>query len=173
MVDFRAPQGLGCALVRCLLSSQAAPHHASPVFSPEGCARELLREGSLPAGKRLSRAGRLKQRQYALSEDRGARVFVTPIIPTVIRMNSAADLLRRIDDPNLSVNERAQLRCHLARDLEEAGDYEAARSAMGELWQQVGERPKIEGLDRRTAAEVILCVGSLSGWIGGGAEAFE
>ncbi|HEX8650057.1 MAG TPA: sigma 54-interacting transcriptional regulator [Pyrinomonadaceae bacterium] len=88
-------------------------------------------------------------------------------------MDPASHLLRRIDDPNLSVIERAQLRCEVARDLEEAGDYEAARNAMGELWRQVGERPKIEGLDRHTAAEVILCAGSLSGWIGGGAAQAE
>ena len=81
-------------------------------------------------------------------------------------MNSAADLLRRIDDPNISLIERAQLRCELARDLEATGDYEAARSAMGDLWQHLGTRPKIDGLDRRTAAEVLLCAGSLTGWLG-------
>jgi DNA-binding NtrC family response regulator len=85
-------------------------------------------------------------------------------------MNSAANLLRRIDDPNLSFIERTRLRCTLARELEEAGDYEAARSAMGDLWRQVGERPKIDGLDQWTAAEVILCAGSLSGWIGSRAQ---
>jgi len=88
-------------------------------------------------------------------------------------MNSAPNLLRRIDDPNLSASERAQLRCRVAKDLKEAGDYEGARRAMGDLWQQVGERPKTEGLDRATAADVILCAGSLSGWIGGVARSEE
>lgn len=88
-------------------------------------------------------------------------------------MNSSSNLLRRIDDPNLNVNERAQLRCELARELEEMGDYEAARNAMGELWRQVGERPQTEGLEPRTAADVILCAGSLSGWLGGGAAEAE
>jgi transcriptional regulator with GAF, ATPase, and Fis domain len=81
-------------------------------------------------------------------------------------MNSVAYLLRRIDDPTLSFIERARLRCELARDLEEAGDYEAARKALGELWPRLGERPKTDGLDQRTAAEVLLCAGSLSGWVG-------
>jgi tetratricopeptide (TPR) repeat protein len=50
--------------------------------------------------------------------------------------------------------------------LEEAGNYEAARNALGELWGRIGERPKVEGLDRGTAAEVLLRAGSLTGWIG-------
>jgi CheY-like chemotaxis protein len=76
------------------------------------------------------------------------------------------ELLRRIDDSALSCNERAWLRCELARRLEEAGHYEAAQEALSELWGRVGERPNVEGLDRRTAAEVLLRVGVLFGWIG-------
>ncbi|MDT7688990.1 MAG: hypothetical protein QOE46_1749 [Acidobacteriota bacterium] len=37
---------------------------------------------------------------------------------------------------------------------------------MGELWSRVGERPLLEGLALSTAAEVLLRVGSLTGWIG-------
>jgi transcriptional regulator with GAF, ATPase, and Fis domain len=81
-------------------------------------------------------------------------------------MNLAAQLLRQIDDPALSRAERARLRCQLAKELEEAGNYEAARGALGDLWQQVGERPKIADLDLRTSAEVLLRAGTLSGWIG-------
>jgi len=81
-------------------------------------------------------------------------------------MNLQTQLLHRIDDPTLNRSERAQLRCQLARELEEAGNYEAARSAMGELWQRVDSRPHLEGLDERTAAEVLLRAGTLSGWIG-------
>ncbi|MFN2455372.1 MAG: sigma 54-interacting transcriptional regulator [Pyrinomonadaceae bacterium] len=81
-------------------------------------------------------------------------------------MNLATQLLRQIDDPTLSRDERARLRCQLARELEEAGNYEAARGAMGDLWQSVESRPQLEGLDERTAAEVLLRAGTLSGWIG-------
>ncbi|HEU0145080.1 MAG TPA: hypothetical protein VFQ47_09875, partial [Nitrososphaera sp.] len=81
-------------------------------------------------------------------------------------MNRHASLLRQLSDPNLSHNEQAQRRCQLARELEAAGDYEAARSAMGELWQRIGERPQIDGLDQNIAAEVLLCTGSLTGWLG-------
>jgi two-component system, chemotaxis family, chemotaxis protein CheY len=81
-------------------------------------------------------------------------------------MRLATEIQHRIDNPNLSSNERALLRCRLARHLEEAGDYEAAREAMGKLWQRVGERPLLDGLDERTKAEVLLRAGALTGWIG-------
>lgn len=81
-------------------------------------------------------------------------------------MSLTKQLLHKIDDSTRSQAEQARLRCRLAKELEESGDYEAARSAMGELWQRVGERPQLDGLDRRTAAEVLLRAGSLTGWIG-------
>ncbi len=37
---------------------------------------------------------------------------------------------------------------------------------MGELWQGVGGRPVLEGLDAEMQAEVLLRVGALTGWIG-------
>ena len=37
---------------------------------------------------------------------------------------------------------------------------------MGDLWQRVGERPLLEGLDQASSAEVLLRAGSLTGWIG-------
>lgn len=81
-------------------------------------------------------------------------------------MNLASQLLHRIADPNLTHNERARLRCHLAKRLEEVGNYEAASEAMGELWQGVSYRPVLRGLDHATAAEVLLRAGVLTGWIG-------
>ncbi|MDT4955374.1 MAG: two-component system, NtrC family, response regulator AtoC [Acidobacteriota bacterium] len=81
-------------------------------------------------------------------------------------MSLTSELLRQIDDLGLTPSERAGLRCRLAKELEEAGNYEAAREAMGELWQGVGERPVLESLDARTTVEVLLRAGTLSGWIG-------
>jgi CheY-like chemotaxis protein len=75
-------------------------------------------------------------------------------------------LLHKISNPALTQNERALLRCQLAKELEEMGNYEAAREAMGELWQHVGDRPNLEGLDRTVVAEVLLRVGVLTGQIG-------
>lgn len=81
-------------------------------------------------------------------------------------MTSVSQLLHQIADPTVTRDERARLRCQLAKELEDAGNYETAREAMGDLWLLIGERPKLEGLDRATAAEVLLRVGVLTGWLG-------
>jgi CheY-like chemotaxis protein len=78
----------------------------------------------------------------------------------------AEALHRRIATQPLDVTERVRLRCELFKRLEEAGDDEAAREALGELWSRVGERPALEGLDGPTAAEVLLCAGMLTSRIG-------
>jgi len=57
-------------------------------------------------------------------------------------------------------------RCAAAQELASVGDYEAAREALGELWDGIGERPKIEGLLANEQAELLLRAGALSGWLG-------
>ncbi|HEX8844945.1 MAG TPA: sigma 54-interacting transcriptional regulator [Pyrinomonadaceae bacterium] len=81
-------------------------------------------------------------------------------------MNLTSQALRQLDNPSLNLAERALLRCQLAKELENSGDYEGARNAMGELWQRIGERPRLDGLDQSTAAELLLRSGTLTGWIG-------
>src|ERR1051326_7556470 len=81
-------------------------------------------------------------------------------------MNVSSQLLQQIADPKLPQSERARLRCQLAKELEDIGNYEAAREAMGELWSRVGERPTLGELDSAIAAEVLLRVGALMGWLG-------
>jgi CheY-like chemotaxis protein len=81
-------------------------------------------------------------------------------------MKLSNQLLHQIADQTISHNERARLRCQLAKQLEETGNYEAAREAMGDLWQGVGHRPALEGLNQASAAEVLLRVGVLTGWLG-------
>lgn len=75
-------------------------------------------------------------------------------------------LLEEIDNPDLSINERASLQCRLARHLEQAGDYEGAIEALGDRWQGVGTPPMVEGLEDETKAQVFLRVGAVTGWIG-------
>lgn len=81
-------------------------------------------------------------------------------------MTLAETLLRQLEDPTLSRDERAQLRCRVAADLEHRGQYEAARDALGDLWRGVGLRLALEGLSELTAAETLLRGGALSGWFG-------
>jgi tetratricopeptide (TPR) repeat protein len=78
-------------------------------------------------------------------------------------MTLRASLLRQLENPDLNRNSRALLRCKLARELEDRGNYEEAREAIGELWLHVGERPHVEKLEPATAAEVLLRVGVLTG----------
>lgn len=61
---------------------------------------------------------------------------------------------------------QAQTQCQRAKELENAGDYEGARSELSGLWTAIGERPVLEGFEADIQAELLLRVGSLSGWIG-------
>jgi tetratricopeptide (TPR) repeat protein len=81
-------------------------------------------------------------------------------------MDLEASQLRQLENPNLSLDGKAELRCQLARELEDKGNYEDARQIMGKLWRHIAERPKIEKLEPSTAAEVLLRAGVLTGWIG-------
>jgi tetratricopeptide (TPR) repeat protein len=82
-------------------------------------------------------------------------------------MTLADERLRELDNPSLTENDRALLRCRVAADLIHAGRYEAAREALGGLWQGVGERPDVSRLSPVTAAEILLQCGVLTGWLGG------
>src|SRR6185503_7833012 len=57
-----------------------------------------------------------------------------------------------------------------ARELEETGKYEDARSLLSEFWQWIGDRPKLDGLDDAVRAELLLRVGTLSGWLGSASQ---
>lgn len=82
-------------------------------------------------------------------------------------MKLSSKLLRQLDNPGLGEDDRARCRTELSKKFEEAGDYEAAREALGEMWQGVGMRPRLEGLrDESAVGEVLLRVGALTGWIG-------
>src|SRR2546426_4798802 len=72
----------------------------------------------------------------------------------------------RPDEKASSLSERAQSLCARAKALEEAGEFDAARGEIGEFWQRIGERPRVDGLDAIAGAEVLLRAGALSGWIG-------
>lgn len=63
-------------------------------------------------------------------------------------------------------NDEALLRCQTALDQKDRGDYKGAQDTMRRLWEGVGTRPTIEGLDASVAADVLLCAGILTGWIG-------
>jgi tetratricopeptide (TPR) repeat protein len=57
-------------------------------------------------------------------------------------------------------------RCESAKELEAAGEHEAARVQLSDRWQRVGERPRLDGLSEMAQAQLLLRAGTLSGWIG-------
>ena len=68
-------------------------------------------------------------------------------------MTLPPSLLRELENPNLSVNNRAELYCKAAKALEYKGEYEKARKLLADYWTRLGEHPNIEGLERSTAAK--------------------
>lgn len=81
-------------------------------------------------------------------------------------MNLADEHQKQLDNPSLTEDERMVLRCCIAADFIHKGHYEAAREALGELWQGVGQKPEVKKLPPVTAAEVLLQCGTLTGWLG-------
>jgi tetratricopeptide (TPR) repeat protein len=81
-------------------------------------------------------------------------------------MTLAEEQLGQLDNPSLTREERALLRCRVAGEFIHAGQYEAAREALGELWRGLGERPEVDGMPPAVAAEALLQCGTLTGLLG-------
>lgn len=83
-------------------------------------------------------------------------------------MNLTSQLPPRQDESgHVAADRRAQRAVRLAKQLEKAGEYEAAREALNEFWAQRDEPPKVDELDDVMKAEVLLRAGALAGWLGG------
>lgn len=67
----------------------------------------------------------------------------------------------------ISRDEEALQRCALANSFLKAGDYEGAVEALEGLWRGVRERPAVEGLGARAAAELLIQAGRLTSALGG------
>jgi tetratricopeptide (TPR) repeat protein len=72
-----------------------------------------------------------------------------------------------VGEDSLSADERALLRCNLARRSEGWGDYEEARELLSPFWPLADTRPRVEGLEPQAAAELFLRAGVLTGWMSG------
>jgi tetratricopeptide (TPR) repeat protein len=72
-----------------------------------------------------------------------------------------------VGEETLSADERALLRCSLARRSEGWGDYEEARELLSPFWTLADQRPQVEGLKPQAAAELLLRAGVLTGWMSG------
>jgi tetratricopeptide (TPR) repeat protein len=67
---------------------------------------------------------------------------------------------------NTTANDAALVRCRTALELKDRGDFEGAIKTMKPLWKGVGTPPELDGLHHSVAAEFLLCIGILTGWIG-------
>jgi CheY-like chemotaxis protein/tetratricopeptide (TPR) repeat protein len=76
-------------------------------------------------------------------------------------------IAQREETRGLTRIEQAAHSCKIAKQLEKAGEYEAAAEALVEFWPERGNLPHLDGLDESTKAAVLLRVGALSGWLGG------
>ncbi len=83
------------------------------------------------------------------------------------RLLSPMRTLAKLDTSHLPTNARALSLCEHALELKERGEFNAAREAMRPLWRQLGVRPDTKELNPLTTAEVLLCAGILTSWIGG------
>lgn len=72
----------------------------------------------------------------------------------------------KLHTSHLTANEEALVRCQTALELKDKGDYEGVCEVLRPLWKRVGERPEISGLHPSVAAEVLLCIGVFTCWIG-------
>jgi tetratricopeptide (TPR) repeat protein len=72
----------------------------------------------------------------------------------------------KLDTSQIAPNDAALRRCGMALKLKDKGDYGGVREVMRPLWRRVGERPETKALHPLVAAEVLLCAGLLTGWIG-------
>ena len=72
----------------------------------------------------------------------------------------------KFNSTHLNANDQALLRCRTALEQKDRGDYVGAQKTMRPYWDRIGEHPKTTGLDPAVAAEVSLCVGVLTSWIG-------
>src|SRR5438128_1789775 len=82
-------------------------------------------------------------------------------------MNLTAQLTAlREETRGLTPVERAKRCCELAKQLEKAGEYEAACEVLREFWPERDGPLNLTDLDQPTRAEVLLRAGALSGFLG-------
>jgi tetratricopeptide (TPR) repeat protein len=72
----------------------------------------------------------------------------------------------KLDTSHLSRDEEALSRCEIALEQRDNENPQGALEIMRPLWRGVGTRPDTQGLQPETAADVVLCAGILTGWIG-------
>jgi tetratricopeptide (TPR) repeat protein len=73
---------------------------------------------------------------------------------------------RKLNTAHLGANEETLLRCQTAVELKDRGDFLGVQEVMRPLWKRIGDHPETKGLHQTVAAELLLCVGVLTRWVG-------
>src|SRR5438132_2780771 len=82
-------------------------------------------------------------------------------------MNATSQLtVLKVQSRDLPLAERTELSCRLAKQFENAGEYEAAYEALEEFWPEREGPPKLDAFDELTKAKLLCRVGALAGWLG-------
>lgn len=102
---------------------------------------------------------------------RGCRSNIRPSVARSLTLTRKVQVLMRITSPklhtaHLTVNEEATFRCQKALEFRDRGGFDNAQEVMRPLWKGLGYRPDTVGLHPSVVAEVLLCAGILTGWIG-------
>jgi len=93
----------------------------------------------------------LKKTELALPSDK------------IASQSASVDLtLPRFQPASLTPDEEVQILCVIARDQIDAGNYDAACAVL-KRWWTMGEWPKLDGLNSRLSADLLLTVGTLAG----------
>src|SRR5438105_3258426 len=66
---------------------------------------------------------------------------------------------------DLTVDERLQLCCRIAKNLERVGDYEGACEALADFWPNRNSAPVLEELNEINKGTLFLRAGALAGWL--------
>lgn len=74
--------------------------------------------------------------------------------------------LPKLHTSHAITNEEALRSCHTALEHKDREEYAGTQEVMRGLWAEIGQRPDISGLHPSVAAEVLMCVGILTSWIG-------
>ena len=79
-------------------------------------------------------------------------------------MDLRTSIYENTSDP--AVAENVLPLCELAKNLEEAGEYDQAAEVLSPFWSGIPNRPTTKGLEQRAQAELLLRSGTLTGWVG-------
>lgn len=81
-------------------------------------------------------------------------------------MNLTDERLKQLDDPSLSRDQHALLRCRIAAEFIHTGQYELACEALDQFWPGLGEHPETGKLPQTTRAEILLRCGTITSFLG-------